>query len=157
MGRPKLCYTLRSRTPRPNSGRRNWGKSTMSSRWLRNSFIYLLILVAVVAIVFSFFNRGGDAKTISFSEVVALSRVGDVEKILVSNQNLEITKKSDPDTKYKSRMGESTDVEQVLREEGVVIGGDDGVNDQVQGAVVVRQHRRPADQLRCRSSCSAPF
>ena len=32
----------------------------MSSRWLRNSFIYLLILVAVVAIVVSFF-RGGDS------------------------------------------------------------------------------------------------
>ena len=35
----------------------------MSSRWLRNSFIYLLILVAVVAIVFSFFRNGDSSKT----------------------------------------------------------------------------------------------
>jgi len=95
----------------------------MSSRWLRNAFIYLLILVAVVAIVFSFFNRGSDSKTIALSEVVASARDGDIEKIVVSKQSLDVTKKSDADTKFKSRMGQSTDLEQVLRDEGVTIGG----------------------------------
>ena len=48
----------------------------MSSRWLRNSFIYLLILVAVVAIVFSFFRNGDSPKTMLSSEVVANARDG---------------------------------------------------------------------------------
>ena len=43
----------------------------MSSRWLRNSFIYLLILVAVIAIVVSFFRSGSSSKSIPFSEVVS--------------------------------------------------------------------------------------
>jgi hypothetical protein len=53
----------------------------MSSRWLRNSFIYLLILVAVVAIVFSFFRGGDSAKSLTFSEVVAHGRDGNLERI----------------------------------------------------------------------------
>jgi len=48
----------------------------MSSRWLRNSFIYLLILVAVIAIVVSVFRGGEDPKTMTFSEVVAAGREG---------------------------------------------------------------------------------
>ena len=34
----------------------------MYGRWLRNSFIYLLILVAIVAIVFTVFQSGGDGQ-----------------------------------------------------------------------------------------------
>ena len=33
----------------------------MYGRWLRNSFIYLLILVAIVAIVFTVFRDGGES------------------------------------------------------------------------------------------------
>jgi cell division protease FtsH len=34
----------------------------MTGRWLRNSFIYLLILVGVIAIVFTLFGTGGESK-----------------------------------------------------------------------------------------------
>ncbi len=95
----------------------------MSSRWLRNSFIYLLILIAVIAIVFSFFRGGDSTKNLSFSEVVAAGREGRLESIEVSGQTLNVNLKNDPQ-KYKSRVGKSTDVEQVLGENGVTIGGD---------------------------------
>ena len=59
----------------------------MNSRWLRNSFIYLLILVAVIAIVVSFFRSGDNTKNISFSDVVAAGRAHDLKTIEVNGQS----------------------------------------------------------------------
>jgi len=89
----------------------------MSSRWLRNSFIYLLILVAVIAIVVSFFRGGGGTETIPFSQVIAQAKTGDIEVIEVSGQSLTITK-SDGE-KVKSRMGENTDLDQILLDQQI--------------------------------------
>jgi cell division protease FtsH len=94
----------------------------MSSRWLRNSFIYLLILVAVIAIVVSFFKSGDNTKNLPFSDVVAAGRDGQLKSIEISGQTLNVVKKNDA-TKYTSRVGNSTDVEKVLQDNKVVIGG----------------------------------
>jgi cell division protease FtsH len=94
----------------------------MSSRWLRNSFIYLLILVAVVAIVFSFFRGGGGDKSMTFSEVVSHARNGDIDSIEVSGQNLTVRLKGDAQ-KYSSRIGNNTDLEKTLTDAGAEIGG----------------------------------
>jgi cell division protease FtsH len=100
----------------------------MSSRWLRNSFIYLLILIAVIAIVVSFFRSGDDPESLDFSQVVAEARAGNVEKIEVNGQSLKVDLRSD-DKDYKSRIGKNVDLEQNLRDEGVTIGGGgDGVD-----------------------------
>src|SRR5574338_554588 len=99
----------------------------MSSRWLRNSFIYLLILVAVIAIVVSFFRDGSDTKSINFSEVVAEAKDGNIKSIEVSGQSLTVVKKDQPDETFKSRIGENTDLEQILRDENVDIGCASGV------------------------------
>jgi cell division protease FtsH len=96
----------------------------MSSRWLRNSFIYLLILVAVIAIVVSFFRGGDSTKNLTFSEVVAAGRDGKLKSIEISGQSLNVQLKNDT-AKYKSRVGQNTDVEQTLKDAGVVIGGSD--------------------------------
>jgi cell division protease FtsH len=94
----------------------------MSSRWLRNSFIYLLILVAVVAIVFSFFRSSDSAKNLTFSEVVAAGREGKLQSVEVSGENLNVKLKNDP-AKYTSRIGKNTDIEQTLKDNQVQIGG----------------------------------
>jgi cell division protease FtsH len=98
----------------------------MSSRWLRNSFIYLLILVAVIAIVVSFFRSGDSTKTISFSDVITAGQQHQLKSIDVSGQTLNIEKVNDTQ-KYKSRIGSNTDLEQTLKDQGVTIGGSDGV------------------------------
>ena len=98
----------------------------MSSRWLRNSFIYLLILIAVIAIVVSFFRQGDDPESLDFSQVVAAARDKNVEKIEVNGQSLKVDLRSD-DKDYKSRIGKNVDLEQNLRDENVQIGGDGGV------------------------------
>ncbi len=94
----------------------------MSSRWLRNSFIYLLILVAVIAIVVSFFRGGDNPKNLTFSEVVAAGRDGKLKSIEVSGQTLNVLLKND-NTKYKSRVGQNTDIEKTLTDNGTRIGG----------------------------------
>ena len=96
----------------------------MSSRWLRNSFIYLLILVAVVAIVFSFFRGGDSAKSKTFSEVITAGREGRLESVEVSGENLNVKLRNDPQ-KYTSRVGKNTDVERTLKDNGATIGGTD--------------------------------
>ncbi len=96
----------------------------MSSRWLRNSFIYLLILVAVVAIVFSFFRKGDSAETLAFSQVIDYGREGKLESIEINGNSLDVTLRDD-EQKYTSRVGDGTDVEQVLQDNGVILGGSD--------------------------------
>src|SRR4029079_11014289 len=95
----------------------------MSSRWLRNSFIYLLILVAVVAIVVSFFRSGSDSKSMDFSQVVNSAAKGEIKSIEISGKTLKVVRNDEPDTTYKSRIGDNTDVEQVLKDNGASIGG----------------------------------
>ena len=63
----------------------------MYSRWLRQSFIYLLIAVAVVAIAFTFFNGGDDHPKVSIGEVVADAKAGKVQQIEIDNRNLTVT------------------------------------------------------------------
>src|SRR5574338_1306739 len=98
----------------------------MSSRWLRNSFIYLLILVAVIAIVVSFFRSGDSTKSEPFSQVVAEARAHKIQSIDVNGTTPKITTIGD-NTKYKSQMGKSTDLEQTRKNNDVTIGGSDGV------------------------------
>ena len=64
----------------------------MSSRWMRNSFIYLLITVAVIAIFFTLFGeplRGSEE--ISINEVVALAIRQEVVTIEVRDDDLDVT------------------------------------------------------------------
>src|SRR3989304_6033302 len=101
----------------------------MSSRWLRNGFIYLLILVAVVAIVYSFFGRSDGAETKDFSQVIADAKAGVIDEIVVSGDTLTVTPSVGPE--YKSRKEEGSSIVDLLREEGVKVGGADGVQVQV--------------------------
>ena len=63
----------------------------MNPRWMRNSFIYLLIVVAVIAVFFTLFSGVGGPQEISFSEVVAMAKRGEVDTIEVSGDNLTVT------------------------------------------------------------------
>ena len=63
----------------------------MSSRWMRNSFIYLLIIVAVIAIFFTLFSQPlGGSQEISINEVISLTAGGDVAVIEVRGDDLTI-------------------------------------------------------------------
>ncbi|HNM77689.1 MAG TPA: ATP-dependent metallopeptidase FtsH/Yme1/Tma family protein, partial [Tepidiformaceae bacterium] len=97
----------------------------MYSRWLRNSFIYLLILVAVIAIVFAFFNSGADHPKVAFGQVLEDAKTGMIQKIEVNGRDLTVTyAKEDTNGKPEiktAKIGPNTDVEQVLTDKGIAL------------------------------------
>jgi len=70
------------------------GETVGSSRWLRNSFIYLLIIVAVVAIFVTVLGGRGGGKEPSLTDVIADVKAGNVSEIVVSGDKLDVTLKN---------------------------------------------------------------
>jgi cell division protease FtsH len=94
----------------------------MYGRWLRNSFIYLLILVAIVAIVFAVFSNSGSGKTHeTIDQFVAHAKAGDITKVDVDGQNVTY-KLTGEDTDYATKLEEGDTVRSVLVDAGVKPG-----------------------------------
>ena len=62
----------------------------MRSRWLRNGFVYLLILIAVAALFFSFSSQSEKAQETEISEVASRVQAGQVNRIIVSGDSLQV-------------------------------------------------------------------
>ncbi len=64
----------------------------MRSTWSRNGFVYLLIMVAVAALVyFNFIMPAEEFPTVSINRVASLVKAGDVEKIAISGDSLTVS------------------------------------------------------------------
>ncbi len=101
----------------------------MYSRWLRNSFIYLLILVAVIAIVFAFFSSGNDHPSVAFGEVVQDVLANKVQKIEVEGRDLTVTyleKQNNKAIVKTSKVATNTDIATFLSDKGVSLNGPNG-------------------------------
>ena len=98
----------------------------MGSR-MRNSFIYLLIIVAVIAIFYPMVKGGfGGTEEASLSNVVSWANDGQIDEIVVKGEKLTFTRGGE---KFKSRIQKDVDIMEVLREEGVKVTGPDAVVD----------------------------
>ena len=76
----------------------------MNPRWMRNSFIYLLIVVAVIAIFFTLFSDVSGSREVPLSEVASMAKSGELEAIDVSGNKLTIyTDRGDTFTSRKER------------------------------------------------------
>jgi cell division protease FtsH len=65
----------------------------MDTKWLRNSFVYLIILVAIIALFFTVFQPGGgdrDSTQISLNDLAAYVKRGEVKRIDVSEDKLTV-------------------------------------------------------------------
>ncbi len=96
----------------------------MYSRWLRNSFIYLLILVAVIAIVFAFFSSGDDHQSIPIGDVVQKAKNNEIKKIVVDGRDLTVTLNREERGKnvvVSSKIGPNSDLEKLLADQGVAL------------------------------------
>jgi cell division protease FtsH len=94
------------------------------SRWLRNSFIYLLILVAVIAIVFAFFSSGGGHQSIPLGEVVQRAKNNEIKKIQIDGKDLTVTlnrQDKGKDVVLSSTIGSNSDLEKLLSDQGVAL------------------------------------
>jgi cell division protease FtsH len=93
----------------------------MNGRWLRNGFVYLLVLAGVIAIVFAIVGTGGsgpeEVELSVFIEDVKSGRVteGSIE---VDGNNIEY-KVDDGETTLKTKMEENATVRGVLLDAGV--------------------------------------
>ena len=95
----------------------------MNSTWRRNSFLYLLIL-AVIAGTFFFLLAppAQPSQAVDISTVVEWSRQGQVDKIEVQGDNLNIVTKTGE--KYTSRKETGTSLQELLTTSGVRMGND---------------------------------
>src|SRR5438067_95017 len=94
----------------------------MGSRWMRNSFVYLLILVAVIAIVVAFFRpTSGSTAKADFSQVINDARAGAIKKIDVSDNDLKVTVQDNDGTKktYTSRKESSASLVEILQQNNI--------------------------------------
>ena len=99
----------------------------MYSRWLRNSLLWLLALVAIIAIVFAFFSGGEDHPEIAFGKVVSDAENNLIDTIEVDGTDLTVTYVSteaggQADVR-RSKIGANTDIESLLVERGISING----------------------------------
>ena len=87
---------------------------------MRNSFIYLLIIVAIVAIFFTMMGNFSGTEERPFTEVISLAKEERVQKIEISGEKLTVETLNGE--KFNSRVGERTDVFKVLQDEGIELG-----------------------------------
>ena len=109
----------------------------MGSNWFKNGFVYLLILVAVVALFFSFFSQGPrDSNKIDLARLAQWVKTGDVERIVVSGEEVRV-KRLGRDEWYIAYKEPSVGLTQTLK--------DLGVTDQ-QLAALLSYEPKPASQ-----------
>ena len=108
----------------------------MSGRWMRNGFIYLLLIVAVMAIFFTLFDEplGGGSREVSVSEAISLAARGQLELIEVSGDKLEMTTTGGERLTSRKEAGSSVvemleraDVDPVSSGVDVVVKGSSGL------------------------------
>ncbi|MDO8672617.1 MAG: ATP-dependent zinc metalloprotease FtsH [Dehalococcoidia bacterium] len=89
----------------------------MDSRWLRNSFIYLLILVAVIAIYFTIFPPTAGSQSMDITSVVEEARKGNIQEIQVQGDSLTVIRKDKE--KFTSRKETSASMFDILQKAGI--------------------------------------
>jgi cell division protease FtsH len=92
----------------------------MDNKWLRNSFVWLILLVAIVALVFTAFppTGGGEAQAVSINNVAADLKEGKIRKISVNEDRLQI-EYHDRNNRATARKDPNVGITQQLRDYGV--------------------------------------
>ena len=90
-----------------------------SNRWLRNSFVYLMIIIGVIVIFYTLMPFGGDDEE-PVSRVISLAKNNQLEKIEVNGDNLTVTR-VDQST-FKSKLEKGDSITSLLLESGVEVG-----------------------------------
>ncbi len=84
---------------------------------MRNSFIYLLIIVAALAIFFTMVSGWGGTEERTLTEVLTLAKEDRIQRIEVQGEKLTVITRAGE--KFNSRIGKETDIMTLLSAEGV--------------------------------------
>ncbi|MGH2363176.1 MAG: ATP-dependent zinc metalloprotease FtsH [Chloroflexota bacterium] len=95
----------------------------MDTKWLRNSFVYLIIMVAILAVFFTIFQQPGKDKTVPITDlyqtVVNDAKAGSHDTLTINSNQVLLKSPSGAETAW---VGSRTDVLQQLHDRGVTDG-----------------------------------
>jgi len=107
------------------------------NRWMRNGVVYLLVIVGVIIIFYTLLPSFGASSDIPLTTVVAMAKNDEIREIAVDGRKLTIipnvSSRVGSDRLY-SRIGNDTDVINLLVESGVEIGPPSGVSVTFEGS-----------------------
>ncbi len=98
----------------------------MYSRWLRNGFIWLLVIVAAIAIGFAFFSGGDSKAEVSFGQLVQDVEGGLIETLEVDGRDINaiyFQQVNGERLERESKVAENTDIATFLSDRGIELSG----------------------------------
>ena len=108
-----------------------------SNRWLRNSLVYLLVIIGVIVVFYTFLPSFGGRDERPLTTVVSMAKNHEIREILVDGKKLTVFPRSSSGAgggRFTSRMGSETDVINLLVDSGVEVGPPGGVEVTFKGA-----------------------
>ena len=97
-----------------------------NSRWLRNSFVYLMIIIGVIVIFYTLLPGLGGNNDVPITTVIGMAKNGEIQEIVADDKKLTVYPKGEGE-QFTSRTGNNTDIETLLKENGVELGTPIGV------------------------------
>jgi cell division protease FtsH len=92
-----------------------------SNKWVGNVFIYLIIGVALIAILFTLFSSGGGPKELSITDILTMAKSGQVEKIVDDGDKLIVTARGGTGETFTATKDPSASIFQLLESEGISV------------------------------------
>ncbi|MDP6509658.1 MAG: ATP-dependent zinc metalloprotease FtsH [Dehalococcoidia bacterium] len=106
-------------------------------RWFKSSFIYLLLVVAAVILITSLFPMSRQEEKVPLNRILELAKSGEIITLEQNGNSLIATSRNPELFKMKTAfVGSTGELYEMLREQGVTIGGSQGVE------VIVREASR---------------
>ncbi len=99
------------------------------NRWLKNSFVYLIILVAALALFFQYFGQTSNQNNEKgIAEVISDAREGLIDSIeaQAGDEQILVTYESEPDVSYRSRLESGDSIMSLLAQYGVDLSDGEG-------------------------------
>ena len=96
-----------------------------NNRWVRNSLIYLLIIIGVIVIFYTVIPSFGSDEQLSITEVLDKAKAGQIDRIIADDEKLTVIARSSAGSepaKYDSRIGGNTDLIALLSDNGALNG-----------------------------------
>ncbi len=97
------------------------------NRWLKNSFVYLIILVAALALFFQYFGQTSSQNTEKgIAQVIADAQAGRIKEIKAQAGDEQIIVQYNDGTEYRSRLESTDSVMQLLADYNVPLTDENG-------------------------------
>ena len=92
----------------------------MGSKGMKSGFIYLIIIVAIIAIIFTLFQPSAGSKAIDMTVLISMAKSGQIRDIEVDGDKLKITTLDDKTLKSRKESGSS--IVETLNQAGIPPG-----------------------------------